>query len=167
MTDKEIAKVLHNIRIIYDTREQKNKHITDYFVENGIEHIRAKVESGDYTFCLPEYPELELDGAIIIERKNSWDEIAQNFTKGRARFAREFERVADNQQIHIMVENATWTKMNNESYRSQLPSKAFMASLFTWNARYGCPVWLCNKDQAGQIIYNIIYYGLREKLKEM
>jgi len=167
MTDKEISNILKDITIIVDTREKRGEHVIGYCEQNGIPYRIEKIDSGDYSFVLPNHEHLLLDYSILIERKNSWDEIAQNFTKGRERFKREFERVGEHQQMHLIVEDATWTKMFKESYRSRLPHKSFMASLFTWSVRYGVPVWTCKREQLPEIMWNIIYYGLREELKNI
>lgn len=165
MTDKEIGKILKEMIVLVDTREQKNKHITDLLDEKGIRWENEKLLSGDYTFYLPNNKDLGLDKSILIERKNSLDELAGNFTKGRERFVKEFERT--NSEIHLLVEKATFTKLLNESYRSKLPANAYMANLFTWNARYSSPVWFCKTEQSPIVIYYILHYGLRNKLKNI
>lgn len=164
LTDKEISNILNDIVYIFDTREQKNHHIIEYFEKNNIPYIIEKLETTDYSYYLPNYPHLNLDKQVLIEKKNSLDEICGNFTKDRDRFAREFERV-DNELVHIIIENATWRKLFNHSYNSQLPPKSLLASLLTWNARYDCPIWFCKKDEIAILIQNIIYYNLREILK--
>jgi len=162
-----MSSILADMVIICDSREQRGEHVIEFCEKHLIPYRIEKIDSGDYSFALPNYEHLLLDYSILVERKSGWDEIAQNFTKGRERFTREFERVPETSAIHIVVENATWTKMINESYRSRLPHKSFMASLFAWNARYDCPIWTCTRNQAPLIIYEILYYGLREKLKEL
>jgi ERCC4-type nuclease len=164
LTDGEIAKVLKDIVIIADTRERKNKHILDYFDKNKIKYIVRKLDSADYSFMLPNYTNLHLDEAILVEKKNSLTEIAGNFTSGRKRFTNEFDRAMP-KDIHIVIEDATWKKVVNGSYRSQLPPKSMMASIMTWNARFRCPIWFVGKSESPMVIYNIIYYGLRELLK--
>lgn len=162
MTDSELGKALDSIIIIVDTREKKNKHILDYFDKYKIPYKIAKVDSGDYTYVMDS--KYQLDGKVCVERKNSWDEISQNFTKNRARFINEFERAGDT-KIHIVIENASWLTLFRGSYRSKLPPKSFIASLFTWNARYNSPIWLVSKNESPVVIYNVIKYGVRELLK--
>lgn len=164
MTDKEIDKVIKDMLVIVDSREQKNDHILDYFKMIDQPYKVEKLDTADYSFILPNYPELQLDGAILIEKKNSLDEIAGNFTKGRDRFTREFERVEE-EHIHLLIENATWKKILHGSYRSQFPPKSFMASLLTWSIRYGCPIWFCTPEETPIMIWNILHYELLEHLK--
>lgn len=165
LTDKEISAILKDMLILVDTREQKNQHIIDYLDSKGIPHKLEKLETADYTFILPNYADLGFDRQILIEKKNSLDEISGNFTKDRERFTREFERVTT-EKIHLVIENATWKKLLNGTYRSQLNPRAFMASMMSWNIRYNCPVWFVGKEESPVIIYNLMYYELFEKLKQ-
>lgn len=163
MTDKQIGEILKDIVIIVDTREKKNKHILDWLDKNGIPYICEKLDSGDYSFILPNHTTLGLDKSILVERKNSWDEIIGNFTTNRKRFVNEFERATG--KMHIVIENATWTKLFNESYRSMVKPNVVLANLMTFQVRYNCPVWLAKKEESPILIYEIIYRELREKLK--
>lgn len=167
MTDRDIGFILADINIVCDSREKKNQHILDYFKKHDIPHATSKLETADYSFVLPNYPHLGLDLSIIVEKKNSLDEIIGNFTGDRERFTREFERVEDWQTIHLLIEQATWHKLLKGSYRSSLPPKSLLASIMTWNVRYNCPIWYCQPDESPILIYSIIYYGLREKLKNI
>lgn len=167
MTDKEMSEVLKDMTIIIDTREKKNQHILDYLKENNIKYIVEKLDSGDYSFYLPNYSHLNIDKCSVIEKKNSLDEISQNFTKGRDRFKREFERIPTGTKIHLLIEKATWKKLLNGSYRSKLSPKSFMASLLTFTNNYDIKVWFAGVDESPTLIYNILYYDLFSKLKEM
>ena len=166
ITDKIMADVINTMVIVCDTREQKNQHIKEYFDNKEINYVTERLESGDYSVTFPKYPQLKLDFSILVERKNSLDEIAGNFTKGRPRFVAEFERTGES-KIHIVIENATWKKLFAGSYRSQLPPQSMLAGIMTWHNRYNSPVWFCNKDESGIIIYNIIKYFIMEKLKNI
>lgn len=159
-----MSEILADMTIIVDTREQKNEHILQYLRDNRIPYITQKLDTADYSFILPNYPELNLDKKILIEKKNSLDEIAGNFTKGRERFVREFERVTD-EHMHLLIENATWKKLMKGSYRSKLPPQSFMASLLTWQIRYKCQIWFAGADESPALIHQILKYELMEHLK--
>lgn len=165
MTDAEIGKILKDMVVVCDTREQKNQHILKYFTDNNIPYIIDKLETADYSFILPNYTNLGLDFKFMVEKKNSLDEIAGNFSKDRERFQKEFERIGSN-KMHLVIENATWKKLLAGSYRSQLTSKSFMASILTWSMRYSVPVWFCGVDESPVLIYNILYYELYNNLKK-
>ena len=162
---KLIQSIVKDMVVIVDTREQKNQHIIDYFNENGIPYINEKLDSADYSFILPNHQDLGLDYCVLVEKKNSLDELAGNFGKGRDRFEREFERVLPDQRIHLLVENATFAKLSKGSYRSQLSVPAYMASLMTFNTRYNCSVWFSGRNESGMVIFNILRYGLVDRLK--
>lgn len=155
------------MKIICDTREKKNKHILEYLKENKIPYKKEKLTSGDYSFILPNYPELNMDKQILIERKCSLSELAGNFTSGRTRFKNEFERLTENQKIHLVVEKATWRKLFNGTYYSKFHPNSYKASIFTWNIRYNCPVWFCETRESPEIIYKILYYELNEYLNKL
>lgn len=163
LTDNEKASILQDMVVICDTREQKNQHILDYFTQYKIPYKTERLDTADYSFILPSYPELNLDKTVLVEKKNSLDEIAGNFTKDRVRFINEFERVTT-EHIHLVIENATWKKVKNGSYRSKLHPNSMTASLLTWNIRYNCPLWFVGKEESPELIYKILYYELKEIL---
>lgn len=166
MTDKEIGNILDDMVIIVDSREKSNVHILEYFNALGIKHKCEKLDSADYSFILPNYQHLFLDKKVLVERKGSIDEIVGNLSANRDRFIREFERLEPDQKISMVLENLTWKKVNNGSYRSKINPKSIIASLITWETRYNCPMYPCTKEEAGMLIYNILKYGLRERLKK-
>lgn len=166
LTDKVIGKIVDDMVVLVDTREQKNQHILDYLEANNIKYRLEKLDTADYSFVLPNYPLLNMDKQVLIEKKNSLEEISGNFTKGRDRFTREFERVTT-EHIHLLIEGATWKKLLNNSYRSQISPKAFTASMLTWNIRYKCPIWFVGKEESPELLYNILKYELMEHLKKL
>lgn len=181
ITTKEIQKILTEIVIIYDTREKevetfdksgnkviskKNQHILDFLNENNIAYEREKLDFGDYSYKIPNRP--ELSKLIAIERKSGLDEIANNFGKHRDRFKREFEKFKENNVLsYLIIENASWTKIFNGSYRGALHKNTMISSLIRWEKKYNCPVHLVKKTEAGQLIYNLILWNLKKKLEDM
>lgn len=164
MTDKELDNVLRDMTIIVDTREQKNDHLLKYFNDNGIKWVCKKLDTADYSFELPNHKHLGFDRKFLVEKKNSLNEITGNFTSGRERFQREFERVED-EHLHLVIENATWKKVVNGSYRSKMHPNSLIASLLSWSIRYDFKVWFVGKDESPMLIYNILRYELVEALK--
>ena len=90
-TDKEMKKVLDNLVVIVDSREQNNQHILDFFNKKNIPYKVVKNDFGDYTAMIPKNTitgftsDLYFDRDIAIERKNSIDEIAGNLKDDAAR----------------------------------------------------------------------------------
>ncbi len=163
-TDKQIADIIKDMVIICDNREKKNQHILDYLDKNNIPHQTEKMETADYSFVLPSYPQIGADRRFLVERKGSLNEVAGNLTKDRERFIREFERVQD-KHIHMVMEGATWKRILAGTYRGGFNPTSYMASLITINIRYNCPIWFCNVEESPTLIFNILKYELREFLK--
>ena len=166
MTDRELNDIIDNMVVIVDSREQKNGHLLKYFDDNGIKWVCKKLDTADYSFELPNYKHLGLDRKILVEKKNSLDEITGNFTTSRDRFQREFERITD-EHLHLVIENTTWKKVVNGSYRSKMHPNSLIASLLSWSVRYGFKVWFGGKDESPMLIYNLLKYELVEALKEV
>jgi ERCC4-type nuclease len=164
LTDRELDNVLRDMTIIVDTREQKNDHLLKYFNDNGVKWVCKKLDTADYSFELPNHKHLGFDRKFLVEKKNSLSEITGNFTSGRERFQREFERVED-EHLHLVIENATWKKVVNGSYRSKMHPNSLIASLLSWSIRYDFKVWFVGKDESPMLIYNILRYELVEALK--
>ncbi len=165
-TDKEIDNILDNIVIIIDTREKKNKHILSYFDHNNIKYKSETLYSGDYSFYLPNYSHLGIDRSVLIEKKNSLDEISTNLTSKRTQFADEFSRTKG-EHLHLVIENATFKKINNGSWRSKMTPQAMWAGLLTFSIRYNLKVWFTGVDESPKVLYNIIRYEIYEKLRRM
>lgn len=155
-TAKQRKAIIDDMIITIDTREQVYDHVVDYLDSIHVPHVRNKLDVGDYSFKLPNYPELEADHRFIVELKGSLDELAGNFTKDRDRFAREFERVSEGQKIHLVLEDFTWRKCLAGSYRSKFSPKAYKASLIAWSIKYDFHVWNVTKQDSGEIIYEIL-----------
>lgn len=167
MTIKQKMDVVKDMVIIIDTREQKYDHITSYLDSINVPYIRKKLDVADYSFYLPNYPELGMDNKFLVELKNSLDELAGNFTKGRERFTREFERMTTGQRIHLVLENFTWRKLLGGSYRSKFSSKAYKASLIAWSIKYDFKVWNVVTQDSGEIIYEILKKELEHELNNL
>ena len=52
-TDKQLKKILDNLIICIDSREQSNQHIIDFFNKKKIPYKVMKLSLGDYSIMLP------------------------------------------------------------------------------------------------------------------
>ena len=171
-SDKELNKILSkdNIVILVDSREKANRHILDVFEREGVQYRVVTLESGDDTFELKAIPELDIDHTmdfrqdVMIERKNSLDEISGNFTKGRERFNDEFGRAWATKK-YLLIENGSYEKILDHDYRTEYNPSSFFASLLSFDARYDLHICFASKDTSALLIYNICKYTLREILK--
>jgi len=161
-TEKEVKELLKTMTLIIDTREQVNYNILGYLSERGVPHISRKLDVGDYS-C--EIDGMTLEDSIAIERKNSIDEIAGNFTADRTRFENEFLRAkANNTKMFLVIENCSWQSIKSHDYRSKMSSAALMGSLLSWQAKYNITIIFTIPEMTGEIITHTLYYWARENL---
>jgi len=171
-TEKEQKTLLKSMVLIADSREQANKHITDYLTQKEIPFVTQKLDFGDYSYMLPACPDLGIyrdlyfSNSIVIERKNSLDELAGNFGDGRTQFENEFMR-ADKCDMTLMVEQpGGYGDILAHKYNSQMNERAFFGSLITFECRYNIKTAFVDKAMAGQYIFAKFYYHLRGVLKK-
>ena len=127
---------------ICDTREQ-NLHILHKLDALKIPYTRRKLNFGDYSF---EVDGKSYENQIVIERKGSLDEIIGNFTKGRERFKREFER-SKGCKVILMVE-ATMEQLEAHQYRSRMMPSDLKSFLKTWCNKFQIELRFTEKDKA-------------------
>ena len=161
-TDKDLADALKEVRIIVDTREQVNSHVTDYFTDHKVNWFNRKLDIGDYSAQLGDET---FEKSVVIERKHNLDELCGNMTADRDRFEREFLRAkAYGTKVFLIIEENSWDDVFLGNYRSKLTPKALLASLLSWQARFNITILFANKKNTGALIHGIIYYWIRERL---
>lgn len=168
MTPFEITKSLDSMVVLADTREQDTYRFRLRMEAMGCPFERAKLDFGDYSAkcTLPNGAIFDLSSLVAIERKMHLDELCQCYTKGRERFTKEFERAAGaGGKIYLLVEDGSWEKAYKGVYRSQFNPKAMIASMTAWMARYNCPLLFCTSETSGQLIHEILYRELKERLE--
>lgn len=176
-SDTEIKKLLaENIVILYDTREQENKHILDYFNSKKIKYKRQKIDEGDYTAIITARPEMgihrDLYFRVGVERKNSVDELAGNLsekadTRDDIRFERELIRAkAKKIKMFLIIEEFNGMQIIRDgAYRSNYGSKAFIGKLSSLQVNYLNGTIFAKSIDTGYEIYRILYYSIRDFLK--
>lgn len=168
-TNIEINKLLDEIVILIDTREQKNKHITNYLEDKKLNYESMKLDFSDYTCMLPKNEELGitrdiyLNNTISIERKANLEELSNNFTKDRSRIETEFIR-ARGKQI-LLIENATYEDIVLHRYKTKYNPKSFIATLNSFKARYDIETIFIDENFTGNYIYHCMKYHVRDLLK--
>ena len=117
MTDKRLKEILNSMVVIIDTREQVNLHIEQYLDSIGIKRVNRCLKFADYSFEVPPTPEigntetLSFENSIVIEKKNSLDEISGNLVSSkeydsRERFEKELQKSVDAKaKFILMIEN--------------------------------------------------------------
>lgn len=164
----DIQSCLDSMTLLLDTREQPTKALQRRLEVIGLPHERVALKSGDYSAktILPDGREWSLADKVVVERKMSLNEISQNFTRGRDRFSREFDRFAlAGGKIYLLIEGGSYEKIMAHKYRTQFAPEAFLASLFAWQARYNAEIIFCEPETSGYLIRKILHYELRERLE--
>lgn len=148
------------MKIIIDSREKKYSHLTKFFDAKKIQYEVRALKSGDYA--------VEIDGKlqpIIVERKNSLDELCGNFTKNRDRFRREFERAPDVVKI-LLIENSRYEDILEGNYKSKMSPQALLSSLLSFQWEFDLRIFFISKKYSGSFIANTFNYYLRNLEKE-
>ena len=161
----EIKQTLDSMIILVDTREQETNALKKRLQAAGKPWERVCLPSGDYSakITMPDGKSISFSDKIAIERKMSLDEICGNFTKGRDRFKREFERMKESGgRMYIIIENATWENVLSGKYRSQFSPAALTANILAWSARYNTNIIFCKPESTGKLIYKTLYYEIKE-----
>lgn len=161
----EVKRQLSKMVCLVDTREQDTVRARKRLTSIGLPVERVTLPFGDYSAkceCL------DLRDSISIERKMDLAELAHCYCQDRKRFEREFERAsASNAKIYLLIENANWEKAYAGVYRSQMKPEALIASMTAWLARYNCQILLCQEETSGQLIHDILYREMKERLEEL
>lgn len=178
-TDTEIKKLMkENFEIIFDTREQQNQHILDYFDNKKVTYKRKKIDEGDYTAIITKRPEMgiyrDIYFPVAVERKNSVDELAGNLaektdTHDDIRLIRELQRAkAKDIKIYLIIEDKNgMDHIKTGKYRSLYQPKAFLGRLSSIQDLYLHDTLFIDKKDAGFEIYRKLYYSIRNYLKEL
>ena len=168
----EVTEALSTFQILVDNREQATPKAVERYKSFGVPYKRATLNYGDYCGIITLNDSEIYDTAhsvkasCVIERKMSLDELAMCFTRGRDRFRREMERAASNNStVYLLVENATYEGIIKHRYRSRFSPSAFLASLTAWTVRYNLRPIFCKADTSGQLIKEILYRDMKERLE--
>ena len=167
-----MTEALNTFQILVDNREQTTPKAVERYKSFGVPYKRATLNYGDYCGMITLNDSEIYDTAhsvkasCVIERKMSLDELAMCFTRGRDRFRREMERAASNgSTVYLLVENATYEGIIKHRYRSRFSPSAFLASLTAWTVRYNLRPIFCKADTSGQLIKEILYRDMKERLE--
>ena len=167
-----MTEALNTFQILVDNREQATPKAVERYKSFGVPYKRATLNYGDYCGIITINDSEIYDtthsvkASCVIERKMSLDELAMCFTRGRDRFRREMERAASNgSTVYLLVENATYEGIIKHRYRSRFNPSAFLASLTAWTVRYNLIPIFCKADTSGQLIKEILYRDMKERLE--
>lgn len=169
----DIEECLESMSVIVDTREQNSNRSEARYKGFGVPYNKQTLNYGDYTynFKLPDgtlcYPsDITISPAVMIERKMNLEELSMCFCQSRKRFQAEFERAhKNNAAIYLIIEDGSWEKLIHHRYKTQFNEKSFTASMVAWMVRYNIKPVFCQHEISGQIIKEILYRELKERLE--
>lgn len=167
----EIKEMTKSMIVLVDTREKRNKHITDYFDKNNVSYRRCKLDYGDYSFLLPAAvtggSDIYFHRDCVIERKGSLEELSGNLTQSRERFEREMLRARnDGCKICLMTEDSRgYNAIFTHEYKTEMSPKSYMASLLAWQSRFDLGIQFVDKAYSGYFIVTAFQYFAREVLR--
>lgn len=103
----------------------------------------------------------------VLERKASLEELSGNLAQERERFEKEFLKAGnDGAKTYLMVEApGGYSDIIAHRYKTEFAPTAYMASLKTWEHRFGCNVQFISPEYSGYYIYSTFVYFAREVLK--
>jgi ERCC4-type nuclease len=157
--------------LLIDTREKSSKHLTNYWDSHKIEYESLALPSGDYSFKVKAMPDLGINEDlyfyqdIVLERKNSLEELSGCFAQTRERFNDEWSRCYAKRR-YLLIENATYEDLVNGKYNTQYSSKSFLGSLHSFNTKYDLQImFMPNKEYSAIYILGVFQYYLRYLVK--
>ena len=146
--------------ILCDSREQKNKHVTDYFDQHGIQHVdRVAFEVGDYReFSNPH---------LVIDRKQHLSEVCGNVCQQHKRFLNEILRATVLEvQLVILIEHGRGVRSIDDVERWVNPrlkknprattGTTLAKVMRTMQERYGVRWEFTTKAECGKRIVEIL-----------
>ena len=151
--------------LLIDTREKPKaiQGITKTIDRAGIEHERTKLLFGDYM-------DWNKPG-IVVDRKQSIQELAQNCSRDHVRFRAELERAKKaGARLVILVEQNRYKDGDEWRHVEDIADLMYWTSPHTtirgekvyrvlrgWMAKYDIDVQFCDKRSTGKRILEIIY----------
>lgn len=143
-----------------DTRNQKDKYVTDYFDKHNIKWIRNKLYSGDV--------KLLNDTRVIIDLKANLEEIAHNLcnslehnrihkeiNRAREIQCEEFIFLIKDDKIKNIKDLQNWT-----SKRTKVTGKVLCKIMQTMKKKYGVRFIFCEKKKMGERIIELLNTNL-------
>lgn len=160
-----VKRHLATMSVLCDTREQPTPRSARRLRQIGVPIERVALSFGDYS---AKCDMLDLRSSVAIERKMDLSELARCYCQERKRFIREFERVKEaGAKLYLLVENGSLDEAYSGHYRARVHPSSLTASMLAWLARYNCQLLFCKEENSGQVIHDVLYRELKERLEAM
>lgn len=170
IVEAKFKEILSSIVVLYDSREKSNQHILDWFEKQGIKTQKHKLDVGDYSFMLPRNEftsqDLYFTNHIVIEKKNSIEELSGNFSTDRLRLESEFAEMYDKDlKSYLLIENCSFGDILDGNYKTQYNKSALTSSFISFMDRYNFTPIFVDKSKSAFMIFNLFKYYLRNLVK--
>ena len=160
-----VNKALSTMTVLCDTREQDTLLARKRLKQIGVPIERVALSFGDYS---ARCDSLDIRDLVAIERKMDLSELAHCYCQDRKRFVREFERAKEaGAKLYLLVENGSLDEAYSGHYRAKVHPKSLTASMLAWLARYNCQILFCSAENSGQVIHDVLYREMKERLQEL
>lgn len=155
-----------------DTREKEQaiEKIRLEFEKRRIQTIRSKMYVGDYMALENPF--------LVIDRKQTIQELAENATTSHDRFKRELHRMDEiGAEMVVLIEQKRYTDIQGELMTvNDISDLMFWRNpygevdgirvykiLATWQARHRVRFEFCRRDQTGRRIVEILEEGIEQR----
>lgn len=169
-TEKQLKDLLEKLVILYDTKEQKNNHILEYFDKHKIKHKERALKTGDYSFMIEACPELGFvkdtyfTDELCIERKNSLTELAGNVAEKDERFFKELNRMINITNNYLLIEDDSLYNLIEHNYGTKYNELSFIRRLLNIQKLTDLYIYFVKKEHMGKMIYEICYSSLMNQI---
>ena len=141
-----------------DTREQKYDHVQRYLDSQGIKTVRSKCVVGDYV-------NLE-NPMVVIDRKQSLQEVVGNVCQQHDRFIRELELakelgyrmilLVEESSIKDLVGVCSWYNFRRKTNPKAITGKTLYKIMKTIQDKYGVEWEFTSKQNCGKRIVELL-----------
>lgn len=177
ISETNIKKLINQMVVLVDSRENENSHIIDYFTKHKIAYRVKAMECFDYSCEIKANSDLglpfdiSLENLIGIERKGSGgsgiSELSGNFTTSRNQFEEKWEKAkATTENLYLLIENGSWDDIRQHKYKSEFGENAFYNSLISWRTKYGFHIDFVKTEDTGNHILRLLADKLKKVLSE-
>ena len=172
-TDKELKKVLDNLVVIVDSRENANQHIIDFFNKKKIPYVVEKLPFGDYSCKIKagsfegQERDIYFTNDFVIERKANIDELANNLREDAARLKKELAHLNMYQIRYLVyVEDKDFEEnLRTGNFRSAYDPYTLMRRLYCLEGEYNTAFIGLSKEVMGSKIANKMQTWVHALLK--
>lgn len=155
----------NNFIILCDTRQQKDKYITDYFDKNNIQWIRTTLPSADYMKVVYKNDiGLIKDYSVLIDTKKDVEELVGNLCKSTEhnRVKKEIEKARElgcEQFVFLICDNNIKTAddiKNWSSKHTKVKGDTLYKIMNTFKEHHNCRFIIVPKKKMGEMIIKLL-----------